>query len=135
VLACGLLAMGSIYITASSQAILRGLLGPEIDNALFKFVIALLLKISILPVTITIFFLIYYLLPNYRVPIKRVLSAAIFVGLLWELSKYFFVWCLPVLDFASVYGPFYITISLVMWAFISSLILLLGANLSARWPD
>jgi membrane protein len=135
VIACGVLAMGSIYVTASSQSILQNSFGSAAHNPVFKFFLALLLKIIILPVTITIFFLIYYVLPNKRVPLKRVLSVAIFVGLLWELSKYFFVWCLPILDFASVYGPFYITISLVMWAFISSLIMLFGANLSAKWPE
>jgi membrane protein len=135
VVSCGLLAMGSIYVTASSKAILQGLLGGLAGNSIIKFLIALLIKILILPVTITIFFLIYYLLPNRSVPLRRVLPAAIFVGFIWELSKYFFVWCLPILNFESVYGPFYITISLVTWAFISAVILLLGANLSAKWPD
>ncbi|MEW6734977.1 MAG: YihY/virulence factor BrkB family protein [Acidobacteriota bacterium] len=135
VFACGLLAMGSIYVTAASQALLRDLIGVAFTNPIVKIALAVLLKILILPVTITIFFLIYYFLPNRHVPLTRVLPAAIFAGLLWELCKYFFVWCLPILDFASIYGPFYITVSLVIWAFISALILLLGANLSAQWPD
>lgn len=132
---CGLLAMGSIYVTASSQAIIKDLLGSAVNNDLLRFISALLIKILILPVTIAIFLSIYYLLPNRSVPIRRVLPAAIFTGLFWELLKYFFVWALPILDFASVYGPFYITVTLVMWAFISSMLLLLGANLSALWPD
>jgi membrane protein len=135
VIACGILAMGSIYVTASSKAILQSILGSWMNNLVMKFLMAILFKVLILPVTITIFFLVYYLLPNRRVPIKRVLPAAIVVGLIWELSKYFFVWALPILNFKSLYGPFYITVSLVMWAFISSIILLLGASLSARWPD
>jgi YihY family inner membrane protein len=135
VFVCGLLAMGSIYVTASSKAILYHLFAAPIDNAVFRFFITLLFKIVILPVTIAIFFLIYYLLPNRRVSIKRVLPAAIFIGIFWEMLKYFFIWALPILDFESVYGPFYISVTLVMWAFISSLILLLGANLSAQWPD
>jgi membrane protein len=135
VVACGLLAMGSIYVTASSKAILQAFLGSFASVMVVKFFLSLLIKILIFPVTITIFFLIYYLLPNCKVPFKRVLHAAVFVGLLWELSKYFFVWCLPFLNFESVYGPFYITVSLVTWAFISAIILLLGATLCAKWPD
>ena len=36
------------------------------------------------------------------------------------------------LGFEDVYGPFYITVTLVTWAYISATILLLGANLSSR---
>ena len=33
---------------------------------------------------------------------------------------------LPRLDFESVYGPFYISVGLMMWAFLSGLLLLAG---------
>jgi uncharacterized BrkB/YihY/UPF0761 family membrane protein len=56
---------------------------------------------------------------------------AVWVGLLWEVAHYIFVACLPLIDFRKTYGPFYVTVSLVMWAFVSSLLLLLGANLAA----
>jgi membrane protein len=38
---------------------------------------------------------------------------------------------LPWLDFQSVYGPFYISVGLMMWAFLSGLLLLAGAHFSA----
>ena len=38
---------------------------------------------------------------------------------------------LPWLDFQKVYGPFYISVGLMMWAFLSGLILLAGAHFSA----
>jgi uncharacterized BrkB/YihY/UPF0761 family membrane protein len=38
---------------------------------------------------------------------------------------------LPKLDFESVYGPFRVTVGLMMWAFLSGLLLLAGAHFSA----
>jgi len=38
---------------------------------------------------------------------------------------------LPWLDFQRVYGPFYISVGLMMWAFFSGLLLLAGAHFSA----
>jgi uncharacterized BrkB/YihY/UPF0761 family membrane protein len=42
------------------------------------------------------------------------------------------VLALPKLDFASVYGPFKTTVGLMMWAFLSGLLLLAGAHFSAN---
>jgi membrane protein len=38
---------------------------------------------------------------------------------------------LPLLDFRSVYGPFSVSVSLMMWAFVSGLLMLAGAHYSA----
>ena len=81
------------------------------------------------------FFVVYVALPYRRIPLGRVLRAALFVSLLWELSKYVFVWVLPRLEYQQFYGAFYVAMALVLWALISSLLFLLGANLSARWPE
>lgn len=135
VIVCGLLALASLFIASSTQNIVHYLLGDTANHYIIAFLVTMLIKTMLLPLSIAVFFIIYYFLPNRRVPFGRVLSAAIFIAILWELAKYIFGWCLPLMNFASVYGPFYITVTLIMWAFISSLLLLLGANLSAQWPD
>ena len=38
---------------------------------------------------------------------------------------------LPRLDFAAVYGPFQVSVAIMMWAFFSGLMLLAGAHFSA----
>jgi membrane protein len=53
------------------------------------------------------------------------------IGLLWEVAKYGYMLALPWLDFQAVYGPFYISVGLMMWAFLSGLLLLAGAHFSA----
>jgi membrane protein len=39
---------------------------------------------------------------------------------------------LPWLNFQEVYGPFALSVSMMFWAFLSGLLLLAGANLSAE---
>ena len=82
--------------------------------------------------SVLIFFLIYWLLPNGKVPYKAVLPAAIITGVAWEIAKLLFVACLPLLDFHESYGPFYVSVTLIFWAFFSGLLLLGGAHLSAQ---
>ncbi len=81
--------------------------------------------------SILLFFLIYWILPHRKIPAMAVLPTAVVVGLTWEVAKYLYVLLLPRLDFESVYGPFRVSVGLMMWAFISGLILLAGAHFSA----
>jgi uncharacterized BrkB/YihY/UPF0761 family membrane protein len=53
------------------------------------------------------------------------------MGILWEVAKYLYILALPYLDFRSVYGPFAVSVGLMMWAFLSGLLLLGGAYVSA----
>ena len=69
--------------------------------------------------------------PNGKVKAKQVLPAAIIAGVLLEGAKYIYIACLPTLDFQEVYGPFSVSVTLMFWAFISGLLLLGGAHLSA----
>jgi len=90
------------------------------------------MKIFSILASIAIFFLVYWLLPNGKVSAKGVLPAAVIMGLLSEALKYVYIFALPHLNFAEVYGPFAISVSLMFWAFLSGMLLLTGAHLSAR---
>jgi uncharacterized BrkB/YihY/UPF0761 family membrane protein len=46
--------------------------------------------------------------------------------------KYGYILALPRLDFAEVYGPFALSVSMMFWAFLTGLLLLAGAHLSAE---
>ena len=81
--------------------------------------------------TIAIYFLIYWLLPHGKVPVRAVLPAAITTGLLSEGAKYLYILLLPWLNFQEVYGPFSVSVTLIFWSFWSGLLLLGGAYLSA----
>ncbi len=132
VLLCGLLALGSVYLAAESRAGLDALLGDLSEGSLSKVVIIALVKVLIFPITAAIFFVIYYLLPNHKIAVGQVLPAATLTALVWEVTRYLFILSLPLLRFQIVYGAFFVTVTLVTWAFLSALILLFGANLAAR---
>jgi len=127
----GVLAMFSVAVTASQRWILTMLFFHHTDNIVYTFVNGSVVSILGAVTGILIFFLIYWILPNRMVPARAVLPTAIVIGLLWAAAKYVYVLVLPRLDFESVYGPFYVSVSLMIWAFLSGLMLLAGAHFSA----
>jgi membrane protein len=129
--ACGVLALLSIALTAGPVALMELLLRGY-GSGFIRLVGFLVLKIFAIAASIAIFFLIYWLLPNGKVPARAVLPAAIIMGLLSEALKYAYILALPWLNFQEVYGPFALSVSMMFWAFLSGLLLLAGANLSAE---
>jgi membrane protein len=127
----GALAMISVALTAGHTAVASWIFFGHTDNLVFKILALGGLRIVAVIASILLFFLIYWILPNRSVPARAVLPTAIVIGLLWEVAKHFYVLALPWLDFQSVYGPFYISVGLMMWAFLSGLLLLAGAHFSA----
>ena len=89
------------------------------------------MKASAIVATIAIYFLIYWLLPHGKVPVRAVLPAAIITGLVSEGAKYLYILVLPWLNFQEVYGPFSVSVTLIFWSFWSGMLLLGGAYLSA----
>lgn len=79
---------------------------------------------------IVFFFFVYWLLPNRNVPARPVMRAAVVTGLVWLASRYVFVWILPHMDLKALYGPFFVSVGLILWAYVSGLILFAGAQFS-----
>jgi membrane protein len=125
---CGSLAFLSVIITGEHLAVVREHLGTGWFARLVEWVG---MKVVALPVTISTFFLLYYVLPNGKVPARPMLRAAVFAGLLTEVVKYIYMWSLPWLDFKAAYGPFSVSVTILFWAFCASMILLMGAHASA----
>jgi membrane protein len=126
-----LLAMASVALSAAQRAVMEFIFFGHTDNVVFTFIADGFLKICALLASIGLFFLIYWGLPNRKVPVGAVMPTAIVMGVLWEVAKYLYILALPHLDFRSVYGPFEVSVGLIMWAFISGLLLLAGAYVSA----
>ena len=129
--AVGVLAIASVASTAGQKTILGWIFLGHTQNAVFNFVAFGFLRICAGIASIALFFLIYWILPNRKLPALAVLPTAIVIGLLWEVAKRLYMRALPWLDFQAVYGPFYISVGLMMWAFLSGLLLLAGAHVSA----
>ncbi|MCU1323886.1 MAG: ribonuclease [Acidobacteriaceae bacterium] len=129
--AVGVLAMISVASTAGQTTILGWVFFGHIQNAAYLYASHDAMRIFSVLASILLFFLIYWVLPFRKVPARAVLPTAIVIGLLWEVAKNLYVMALPWLDFQAVYGPFYISVGLMMWAFLSGLLLLAGAHFSA----
>jgi membrane protein len=128
---CGLLALLSIGMTAGNVALMEFVLHGH-GTIIVRMMGFLMMKVFAIGASIAIFFLIYWILPNGKVPARAVLPTAIIMGLLFEALKYGYILALPRLNFAEVYGPFSLSVSLMFWAFLSGLLLLTGAHLSAQ---
>jgi YihY family inner membrane protein len=129
--ACGALALLSIAMTAVPVASLEFILHGY-GTGFVRVVGFLVMKVFAIAASIAIFFLIYWVLPNGKVPPRTVLPVAIIMGLLSEALKYAYILALPWLNFQEVYGPFALSVTMMFWAFLSGLLLLAGAHLSAE---
>jgi membrane protein len=125
--AVGVLALLSVALTAGNIALVQAAFAGTIGRGIAYGI----MKVFAVAASIGIFFLIYWLLPNAKIPSRAVLPAAVATGVLWEGGKYLYIIALPWLDFKEVYGPFAISVTLMFWAFLSGLLLLAGAYLSA----
>ena len=131
-----LLAMGSIFLSTWQRQVLGFLFFGHTQNFIFAGISYLWLALSTGVACILFFFSIYWLLPNRRVPWRPVMRTAVVTGIAWLVSKNIFVAVLPHMDLKALYGPFYVSVGLLFWAYTSGLILFAGAQFSvARWGN
>ena len=94
-----------------------------------------------LVVTILLFWLVYQLIPNTPENLKAALGGGILAAVLWQGAKAIFVVYLAsgLTNYGAVYGSLASVIALILWAYISALILFVGAVFAAAlgkeyWP-
>jgi membrane protein len=125
-----LLALASIFLNQGAQQLLPLVFFGHTDNFVFKGLIWMWLALTTGAASIVFFFSIYWLLPNRKVPWRPVLRTSVVTGLIWLVSKYLFMLLLPHLDLKALYGPFYVSVGLLLWSYTSGLILFAGAQFS-----
>jgi membrane protein len=81
-------------------------------------------------VTIALFAVVYRLVPSGRVTLRDTLPSAILAGLLWETGKYLFASSLQYFHYDEIYGSVGAVVAVLTWSYVSSLILMFGAQLS-----
>jgi membrane protein len=123
------LALISMFVNVGVQSAVGFLFFQHRDNFIFKTISFSSLAVSTGVASILFLFSVYYLLPNRKVPWRPVLRTSIVTGVIWLLSRSLFALVIPHVDL-SIYGPFYISVSLLFWAYISGLIMFAGAQFS-----
>jgi membrane protein len=82
-------------------------------------------------ITVVLFVMIYRLLPRAEVTLRDTLPGAFLAGLLWELAKYIFAASLSYFHYDQIYGSVGAVVAVLTWSYVSSLIMLFGAQLTA----
>jgi membrane protein len=82
-------------------------------------------------ITVALFVLVYRFMPRAEVTLRDTLPGAFLGGLLWEVAKYIFALSLNYFHYDQIYGSVGAVVAVLTWGYVSSLILLFGAQLTA----
>lgn len=81
-------------------------------------------------VTFTMFLIVYRFMPNAYVALGSCVPGALIGSLLWEAAKYVFAWALNYFNYEQIYGSVGAVVAVLTWGYVSSLVLLFGAQLT-----
>ena len=81
-------------------------------------------------VTFTMFLIVYRFMPNAYVALGSCVPGALIGSLLWEAAKYIFAWALNYFNYEQIYGSVGAVVAVLTWGYVSSLVLLFGAQLT-----
>lgn len=125
--ACALLAVSFVLSTAGLHAALAHALGPAAAAASRTAV----LRATAVPFVVAAVFLFYRFLPNRRVRSAEVLPAAFLAGVTAELVRSAYAAVLPWLALPRSQGPYYVSVSFALLAYVEAFVLLGGAFLAS----
>ena len=93
------------------------------------------LRVTALAVSVAAIFLLYRFLPNHPVKSREVLPAAIVAGIVVEAVRWLYLRVLPLLELQKDQGPFYVSVSFALLAYLEAFVLMGGAYMAARPPQ
>ncbi len=135
----GLLLASSVFVTSilvafremaaslSPRQLERYTLLASVGSAFWQVLFA---AVSYL-VTVVLFVLVYRFMPKAEVTLRDTLPGAFLAGVLWEIAKYVFASSLNYFHYDQIYGSVGAVVAVLTWSYVSSLILLYGAQLTA----
>src|ERR1044072_693878 len=122
-----LVAFREIAASLSPRQLERYTLLASVGSAFWQVLFA---AVSYL-VTEALFVLVNRFMPKAEVTVRDTLPGAFLAGLLWEIAKYVFAWSLAYFHYDQIYGSVGAVVAVLTWSYVSSLILLFGAQLTA----
>jgi uncharacterized BrkB/YihY/UPF0761 family membrane protein len=128
---CGVLMMLGIVLISYNGAFLSHPLTKHVTLQQGKLIF---FKLVTIPLFVLVMFAVYWILPNRKIPANRLVPAAIFVGILLSVLSYvnLLTWPWLFAKLKNEVGPFVHSASIILWSFCSALVVLAGAEWSAR---
>jgi len=76
------------------------------------------------------FLVLFERLPNRSMSFRQAFPGAFLTALLWAAARSLFTHLLPLLNYRQVYGSIGVVVALMTWVYISSVVMLFGAQVS-----
>ncbi len=108
---------------------LEVMLGPHLHSPAI-FLYHTLTAFSSFGLSLLMFLVVFERLPNRPMNLPRALPGALLTALLWESARGLLTVFMPYFNYHHVYGSIGVVVSLMTWAYISSAIMLFGAQIS-----
>jgi membrane protein len=134
ILLCGGLVLASFLLTTMNRQYVGRHFG---DGMISRLITVVIFRLIAIPMIMLALFLTYWLLPNCRVPVRRIAPVACVAGLALTALQYIAVllWTWIIDKMHHDYGPFAHSASVIFFSFLAAMIVLAGAEWSARRPE
>ena len=124
-----LLAAGFVGVEILFRQRLQALLGPSMDS-LVVFLYHVLTALSSFGIALLAFVIVFQRLPNRPMHLRQAFPGALLTAVLWETARWLFTIFLPFFNYRHIYGSIGVMVALMTWAYISSAVILFGAQIS-----
>jgi YihY family inner membrane protein len=81
-------------------------------------------------ITLSMFLILFERLPNRPMGFRQAFPGALLTALLWQAARSLFTHLLPFFNYRQVYGSIGAVVALMTWVYISSAVMLFGAQVS-----
>jgi YihY family inner membrane protein len=85
---------------------------------------------AVFAITLCMFLVVFERLPNRPMSFRQAFPGALLTALFWEAARSLFTHLLPFLNYRQIYGSIGVVVALMTWVYISSAIMLFGAQVS-----
>lgn len=100
------------------------------SSGFLEFIYEVLILITTFGMTLAMFVVLFERLPNRPMRLRQVLPSALFTAIFWEAARSLFTLLLPHFNYSQVYGSIGVVVALMTWTYISSAVMLFGAQVS-----
>lgn len=104
--------------------------GRSFSSPLVALAYHLLVIVVTFGLTLLMFVVLFKLLPNRPMHFRHVLPSALLTAVFWEAARSLFTLLLPLFNYRQVYGSIGVVVALMTWAYLSSAVILFGAQVS-----